>query len=301
MLGYDTERSTDHGWGPHLHVFVDADEVERGAGARSTRGSRGTSSGGRRASDGTTSRRAAGSRCSRSTSWLPLQLRLRPAASADRVAVAPAPAAADPRRGRRWACSTTTTGELTALRERARVVPGRPLALAARMPVAAHRPGGGVRRAHRARSATTSGRRCIAARLARDLMRLCFLIERRYAPYSKWFGTAFAELDAAAGGRAAARGGRARARRTKRSRAVTTRSASPIRVDPTLRPYYGRPFHVIFARALRGGVPRARARIRGCASLPPHRRDRPVVRLDRRALDSPRCSQRLAAALRRVA
>ena len=28
VLGYDTERSTDHGWGPRLHVLVDADQVE---------------------------------------------------------------------------------------------------------------------------------------------------------------------------------------------------------------------------------------------------------------------------------
>src|SRR5882757_8039849 len=28
VLGYDTARSTDHGWGPRLNVFVDADEVE---------------------------------------------------------------------------------------------------------------------------------------------------------------------------------------------------------------------------------------------------------------------------------
>jgi hypothetical protein len=27
VLGYDTERSTDHGWGPRLHVLVDADQV----------------------------------------------------------------------------------------------------------------------------------------------------------------------------------------------------------------------------------------------------------------------------------
>jgi hypothetical protein len=27
------------------------------------------------------------------------------------------------------------------------------------------------------------------------MMRLCFLMERRYAPYSKWFGTAFQRLD----------------------------------------------------------------------------------------------------------
>ena len=35
----------------------------------------------------------------------------------------------------------------------------------------------------------------IAGRLVHDLMNLCFLMERQYAPYSKWFGTAFKELD----------------------------------------------------------------------------------------------------------
>lgn len=34
----------------------------------------------------------------------------------------------------------------------------------------------------------------IAARLVRDLMRLCFLMERVYAPYPKWFGTGFSRL-----------------------------------------------------------------------------------------------------------
>jgi hypothetical protein len=38
------------------------------------------------------------------------------------------------------------------------------------------------------------GSRIITARLARDVMRLCFLVERRYVPYPKWFGTAFARL-----------------------------------------------------------------------------------------------------------
>jgi hypothetical protein len=41
------------------------------------------------------------------------------------------------------------------------------------------------------------GSRLIAARLVRDLMHLCFLMERRYAPYIKWFGSAFAQLDCA--------------------------------------------------------------------------------------------------------
>ena len=42
------------------------------------------------------------------------------------------------------------------------------------------------------------GSRVLAARLIHYLMELCFLMERQYAPYSKWFGTAFAELRCAA-------------------------------------------------------------------------------------------------------
>lgn len=38
------------------------------------------------------------------------------------------------------------------------------------------------------------GSRIICARIAERLMRLCFLYKDRYAPYSKWFGTAFAKL-----------------------------------------------------------------------------------------------------------
>ncbi len=38
------------------------------------------------------------------------------------------------------------------------------------------------------------GSALIAARLVRDLMRLCYLMEKQYAPYAKWFGTAFAQL-----------------------------------------------------------------------------------------------------------
>jgi len=38
------------------------------------------------------------------------------------------------------------------------------------------------------------GSRIIAARLVRDIMKLCFLMERKYAPYSKWIGKAFQNL-----------------------------------------------------------------------------------------------------------
>jgi Domain of unknown function (DUF4037) len=42
------------------------------------------------------------------------------------------------------------------------------------------------------------GSRVLAARLVRELMRLAFLVERRWAPYGKWFGRAFGELKLAA-------------------------------------------------------------------------------------------------------
>jgi hypothetical protein len=38
------------------------------------------------------------------------------------------------------------------------------------------------------------GSALIGSRIVTDLMRLCFLMERQYAPYSKWFGTAFSRL-----------------------------------------------------------------------------------------------------------
>ena len=39
------------------------------------------------------------------------------------------------------------------------------------------------------------GSQIICARIAEKLMRLCFLYKDTYAPYSKWFGTAFGKLD----------------------------------------------------------------------------------------------------------
>ena len=38
------------------------------------------------------------------------------------------------------------------------------------------------------------GSAIIASRIVRDIINLCFLLERQYAPYPKWFGTAFKEL-----------------------------------------------------------------------------------------------------------
>jgi hypothetical protein len=41
------------------------------------------------------------------------------------------------------------------------------------------------------------GSALIGSRLVRDLMQLCFLMEKQYAPYPKWFGTAFSRLKCA--------------------------------------------------------------------------------------------------------
>lgn len=41
------------------------------------------------------------------------------------------------------------------------------------------------------------GSQVVASRIVRELMKLSFLMERKYAPYSKWFGTAFSKLSIA--------------------------------------------------------------------------------------------------------
>lgn len=113
------------------------------------------------------------------------------------------------------------------------------------------------------------GSQVIVARLARDLMRLCLLMERRYAPYSKWLGSAFAALPCAGMVGPALRG--ALAARTWSQREVELARAyvevaklhNDLRLTPALapttRPYYDRPFSVIdatrFVAALRDSIP----------------------------------------------
>lgn len=41
------------------------------------------------------------------------------------------------------------------------------------------------------------GERLITARIVNKLMKLCFYLEKKYYPYSKWFGTGFSKLDCA--------------------------------------------------------------------------------------------------------
>jgi Domain of unknown function (DUF4037) len=101
------------------------------------------------------------------------------------------------------------------------------------------------------------GSRVIAARLARDVMLLCFRLERAYAPYAKWFGSAFARLDAAAEvGPALARALRAERYEDREAGLVDAYEAVARRhnalgvidpVEPTARGFHARPFRVIGA------------------------------------------------------
>jgi Domain of unknown function (DUF4037) len=99
------------------------------------------------------------------------------------------------------------------------------------------------------------GSRVIAGWLVRDLMRLALLQEQRYPPYWKWLGTAYAGLgrpEAPALARAlAADEWHAREEALVDAYEAVARRHNELelteRVDPTIRPFWGRPFRVLFA------------------------------------------------------
>jgi len=101
------------------------------------------------------------------------------------------------------------------------------------------------------------GSRLLAAAIVHDLMRLCFFIERRYAPYGKWFGTAFARLACGVAlGPLFARVLRAEEWQTREA-ALAEAYAAIIRlhnglgmtppIEAAVSPYYTRPYVVIHA------------------------------------------------------
>jgi len=112
------------------------------------------------------------------------------------------------------------------------------------------------------------GSALIGARLVRDVMRLCFLMERQYAPYPKWFGTAFQRLACAPALtddlRRAQLAATWQERECHLSAAYEVLTAMHNRLTITeplpaqVRPFWRRPFRVIggerFAAALRGQI-----------------------------------------------
>ena len=101
------------------------------------------------------------------------------------------------------------------------------------------------------------GSQVLVARLVRDAMRLALLMARRYAPYSKWLGTAFQRLnhpdrlpEHLAAAVAAADFPTAEAALTAAYEALGRRHAAlpgTTAVDPTVRPFWDRPAKVLDA------------------------------------------------------
>ena len=108
------------------------------------------------------------------------------------------------------------------------------------------------------------GSAIVGARLVRDLMRLCFLMERRFAPYAKWFGSAFRQLQCADAMIPALEGALASTSWRERERALTTAFELVARMHnelavtdhiiPMVQPFFSRPFASIATRGFADGL-----------------------------------------------
>jgi hypothetical protein len=110
------------------------------------------------------------------------------------------------------------------------------------------------------------GSAVVAARLVRDVMRLCLLMARRYPPYGKWLGSAFTQLPCAKDLPLVAVLSATTWRDREHSLARVYEIAGAMHnelgltepVDPSTRPYHDRPFQVLhaerFAAALASGI-----------------------------------------------
>ncbi|HUB43043.1 MAG TPA: DUF4037 domain-containing protein [Streptosporangiaceae bacterium] len=119
------------------------------------------------------------------------------------------------------------------------------------------------------------GSALVTARLARDLVRLVLLMQRRYPPYSKWLGSAFARTAAAAELTPLLTAAVTAATWPERERHLSAACEAAGRLhnaiavtpplDPAVRPtYYDRPYRVMeagrFARVLREHISDERLR-----------------------------------------
>ena len=185
VLGYDTERSTDHDWGPRLQVFVSPSDVD----------SRGADLAGHLPAT-FLGYPTIGVTVTDPASWFGRRLGFDPAGGVttrDWLAT-PTQLLAEATAG---AVYHDGLGALHPVRERLSWYPDDVwryvLALQwKRVSQEEHLMGrcGEV--------GDDLGSAVLAARLVRDVMRLCLLLARRYPPYAKWLGTAFARLPEAA-------------------------------------------------------------------------------------------------------
>ena len=191
VLGFDTPRSTDHGWGPQLHVFVAASEVDA-------------------------IRTIIDSELPEEFHGLPVRFGWDEVAVQHHVSVVTL---------EEWLESHLEFDPQVDITVQNWLTTPQQLLLEVTTGAVFHDPDGDLKRVcsklawypndiwlwllacqwHRiaqeeafvGRTAEVGdelGSRILATRIVRDLMRLCFLIERRYAPYSKWLGSAFRNL-----------------------------------------------------------------------------------------------------------
>jgi hypothetical protein len=202
VLGYDSVRSTDHDWGPRLQIFLaDSDSHRRAAGITAMLASRlparfrghPTAFPSTGEPDGLARYRVTVTDLG---AWLTGQLGFDPR---QRVTVADWLAAPTQRLAELTAGAVFHDGPGGLSQARARLA-WYPhdvwlYVLASQWQRIAQEeafPG------RCAEAGDELGSAIVTARLARDLMRLCLLMRHRYPPYSKWLGTAFAQLPEAA-------------------------------------------------------------------------------------------------------
>jgi Domain of unknown function (DUF4037) len=252
VLGFDTARSTDHGWGPRLHIFVDASEVEEvravvDAGLPDKFHGWPVRFGWDKVAprhhvevttldEWLTEQLGFDPRGEISTrNWLTMPQQLLLEVTEGAVFFDPDGALAGVRTALEWYPDDVwlwlLAGQWRRIAQEEAFV-GRT-----------------------AEVGDDLGSRILAARLVRDLMRLGFLLERRYAPYAKWLGSAFASLRVASelGPHLAA--ALDAPDHPTREAAVCAAcecvacSHNDLRltalVDPAVRQFHGRPFRVI--------------------------------------------------------
>ncbi|HWH01703.1 MAG TPA: DUF4037 domain-containing protein [Pilimelia sp.] len=205
VLGFDTQRSTDHDWGPRLHLFLTADDLARhGGGIDDLLGERlpATIAGfptslvptehGTRHLRHTTGRVQHGVVIAELGDWLTGHLGFNPLTGItprDWLAT-PTQALAEVTAG---AVHHDGLGVLHAARRALDWYPGdvwRYVLACQWQRISQEEPFVG----RCGEVGDELGSAVVAARLVRDLMRLRLLISRTYPPYSKWLGTAFARL-----------------------------------------------------------------------------------------------------------
>jgi hypothetical protein len=254
ILGFDTPRSTDHGWGPRLQLLVSAEDVDVIAETLDEQlPAEFLGFPVRYGWDDTAVQHHV--RVESMEAWLRHQIGFDPRAHFDTVdwLVTPQQRLLGVVSG---AVYHDDSGELEALRTQLRWYPREVWLwmLACGWKRIAQE------EAFVGRAAEVNdelGSRLVACHLVSDLMKLCFLLQRRYWPYSKWFGSAFARLRDDDGLTqvinsavdASTYAARERSLSEAYERVANRHNAAGLTtpVDPAVREFYGRGFRVLMA------------------------------------------------------